>query len=74
MGDPDGVIIVSGTNNLPSATPDEVASKMISLAFEVKKENVDVVISSLIRRTDSDDLKSNRMRVNQLVRGKTINS
>ena len=66
--DPDGVIIVCGTNNLRSATPEEVANKMISLAFEVKKEINDVAISSIIRRTDSDDLERKRIHVNQLVR------
>eukprot|EP00112_Aurelia_sp_Birch-Aquarium-sp1_P023218 Seg683.3 transcript_id=Seg683.3/GoldUCD/mRNA.D3Y31 product="hypothetical protein" protein_id=Seg683.3/GoldUCD/D3Y31 len=66
--DADGVIIVCGTNNLRSATPEEVASKMISLAFEVKKEINDVAISSIIRRTDSDDLERKRMHVNKLVR------
>ena len=66
--DPDGIIIVCGTNNLRSATPEEVANKMISLAFEVKKEINDVAISSIIRRTDSDDLERKRIHVNQLVR------
>ena len=66
--DPDGVIIVCGTNNLRSATPEEVANKIISLAFEVKKEINDVAISSIIRRADSDDLERKRIHVNQLVR------
>eukprot|EP00112_Aurelia_sp_Birch-Aquarium-sp1_P000140 Seg1010.15 transcript_id=Seg1010.15/GoldUCD/mRNA.D3Y31 product="hypothetical protein" protein_id=Seg1010.15/GoldUCD/D3Y31 len=66
--DPDGVIIVCGTSNLRSVTPEEVASKMISLAFEVKKEINDVAISSIIRRTDSDDLERKRMHVNKMVR------
>ena len=66
--DPDGVIIVCGTNNLRSATPEEVANKMIGLAFEVKKEINDVAISSIIRRTDSDDLERKRKHVNHLVR------
>ena len=41
---------------------------MISLALKVKKQINDVAISSIIRRTDSDDLERKRIHVNQLVR------
>ena len=52
------------TNEIRLAIPEELANKMIGLAFEVGKEINDVEISSTIRRTDSEDHEMKIMHVN----------
>ena len=65
---PDGIIILCGTNNLRSESPEETANKLIELAIETKKQVRDVAVSSIIRRTDSHELEMKRRKVNDLVK------
>ena len=51
--DPNLVIIHVGTNDLRSAKdPNQIANGIINLATEVKRENNEVILSSIITRTD----------------------
>ena len=65
---PDGIIILCGTNNLRSESPEETANKLIDLATETKKKLRDVAVSSIIKRTDSHELEMKRRKVNDLVK------
>ena len=64
----DGIIILCGTNNLRSESPEETAKKLIDLATETKKKLRDVTVSSIIKRTDSHELEMKRRKVNDLVK------
>ena len=51
--DPNLVIIHVGTNDLRSAKdPNQIANGIINLATEVNRENNEVILSSIITRTD----------------------
>ena len=51
--DPNLVLIHVGTNDLRSAKdPNQIANGIINLATGVKRENNDVILSSIITRTD----------------------
>ena len=63
----DGIIILCGTNNLRSESPEETANKLIDLATETKKKLRDVAVSSIIKRIDSHEIEMKRTKVNDLV-------
>ncbi len=67
MSNPDGVIIHCGTNNLRNESPESVANKIVDLAMEAKKRTQHVAVSSLIMRTDSQELDEKRTKVNILL-------
>ena len=64
---PDGIIILCGTNNLRKEAPHETANKIIKLAVETKRRVKNVAVSAIIRRADSEELEWKRKQVNQLV-------
>ena len=64
---PDGIIIMCGTNNLRRETPQETANKIIKLAVETKRRVKNVAVSAIIKRADSEQLEWKRKQVNQLV-------
>ena len=69
--DPDLILIHAGTNSLNSAqTPLEIANEIIDLASSFKREDNDVVISSIIRRGDALNNKANE--VNKIVAEKCL--
>eukprot|EP00794_Sanderia_malayensis_P011690 gene11690-12903_t len=62
MSNPEGVIIHCGTNNLRNESPESVANKIVELAMEAKKRTQHVAVSSLVMRTDSNELDLKRAR------------
>ena len=64
---PDGIIILCGTNNLRREAPHETANKIIKLAVDTKKRVKNVAVSAIIRRADSEELEWKRKQVNHLV-------
>ena len=64
---PDGLIILCGTNNLRREQPDVTANKIINLAVTVKRRVKYVAVSSIILRRDSEELDGKREEVNILV-------
>eukprot|EP00794_Sanderia_malayensis_P003941 gene3941-4486_t len=62
MSNPEGVIIHCGTNNLRNESPESVANKIVELAIEAKKRTQHVAVSSLVMRTDSNELDLKRAR------------
>ena len=64
---PDGLIILCGTNNLRRERPDETANKIINLAVIAKRRVKYVAVSSIILRRDSQELDGKREEVNILL-------
>ena len=64
---PDGIIILCGTNNLRKEAPHETANKIIKLAVETKRRVKNAAVSAIIRRADSEELEWKRKQVNKLV-------
>ena len=64
---PDGVIILCGTNNLKKEPPDLTANKLIDLAISTKRKVRQVAVSSILHRGDSEELEMKRRQVNRLV-------
>ena len=64
---PDGLIILCGTNNLRRERPDVTANKIINLAVTAKRRVKYVAVSSIILRKDSEELDGKREEVNILV-------
>ena len=60
---PDHVILHVGTNDLSSSKPEEVVSKIISLTNKLKEHGINVIVSSLIIR--SDPLNDRVIKVNE---------
>ena len=62
---PDHFILHVGTNDLVSnIPPNEIASKVVDLAKQLKSENSDVSVSEIILRTDKPDLSKKGKEVN----------
>ena len=64
---PDGLILLCGTNNLRREQPDETANKIINLAVTAKRRVKNVAVSSIILRRDSPELDGKREEVNNLL-------
>ena len=64
---PDGIIILYGTNNLKSDSPETIANKLVDLAKGAKTKVRNVAVSSIITRSDSVDLERKRIETNRLV-------
>ena len=64
---PDGIIIMRGTNNLRRETQHETANKISKLAVETKRRVKNVAVSAIIRMADSEELEWKWKQVNQLV-------
>ena len=64
---PDGIIILCGTNNLKSDSPETIANKLVDLAKGAKTKVRNVAVSSIITRSDSVDLERKRIETNRLV-------
>ena len=64
---PDGLIILCGTNNLRRGRPDETANEVINLAVTAKRRVKYVAVSSIILRRDSQELDGKREEVNILL-------
>lgn len=63
---PDLIIIHCGTNDLRLRSAEEIATDVIGLAVDVKNEENEVALSSLIVRNDK--YESKRMEVNELIK------
>ena len=64
---PDGIILHCGTNNLRNEEPVDIANKIIDLAMTSKRRVRDVAISSLVIRSDSEELDAKRQKVNAIL-------
>ena len=64
---PDGLIILCGTNNLRREQPDETANKIINLVVTAKRRMKNVAVSSIILRRDSPELDGKKEEVNNLL-------
>lgn len=64
---PDGLIILCGTNNLRREQPDETANEIINLAVTAKRRVKNEAVSSIILRRGSPQLDGKREEVNNLL-------
>ena len=64
---PDGIVIICGTNNLRSVVPHETTNKIIQLAVETKRRVNNAAVSAIIRRADSEELGWKRKQANEWV-------
>ena len=64
------IIIHAGTNNLKKDNPKEVMKKFEKLITGVKSDhpNVDITLSSIIKRSDNKDLNQKIHKVNELLK------
>ena len=65
---PDLVVLHAGTNDLRDETADHIASSIMKLALEIKGDQNDVMVSSIIDRTDSEELYQKSVRVNEVLK------
>ena len=61
---PDEIILHCGTNDLRNEEPQEFAEKIADIAQGIQARGQKVIVSGLIRRTDSPELESKRRAVN----------
>ena len=65
---PDLIVLHAGTNNLRNEDPARViAEKLMELALNMKGNENDVMVSSLIARADDEDLQQKLMQVNEVL-------
>ena len=65
---PDLIVLHAGTNNLRNEDPARViAEKLMELALDMKGNENDVMVSSLITRSDDEDLQQKLMQVNEIL-------
>ena len=65
---PDLVVLHAGTNNLRSEVPAKrIAENIMKLALEMKNDANDVMISSLICRSDDESLHQKSLEVNKVL-------
>ena len=65
---PDLIVLHAGTNNLRNEEPARViADKVMKLALDMKGNENDVMVSSLIARADDEDLQQKLMQVNEVL-------
>ena len=65
---PDLIVLHAGTNNLRNEDPARViAEKLMELALNMKGNENDVMVSSLIARSDDEDLQQKLMQVNEIL-------
>ena len=65
---PDLIVLHAGTNNLRNEEPANViAEKLMKLALNMKENENDVMVSSLIARSDDNDLQLKLMQVNEVL-------
>ena len=64
---PDGIILHCETNSLRSEEPVDIANKIIDLAMTAKRKVGDVALSSLVIRSDSEELEAKRQEVNTIL-------
>ena len=65
---PDLILLHAGTNNLRSEEPAKcIAENLMKLALNMKGDENDVMISSLIARSDDEDLQQKLLEVNKVL-------
>ena len=65
---PDLVVLHAGTNNLRSEVPAKrIAENIMKLALEIKSDTNDVMVSSLICRSDDEILNQKLLEVNKVL-------
>ena len=65
---PDLIVLHAGTNNLRNEDPARViAEKLMELVLNMKGQENDVMVSSLIARSDDEDLQQKLMQVNEIL-------
>ena len=73
---PDKLIIQAGTNDIRKSDPKTVADKLTDLAKQFKKDsgNTEVVMSSLVVRTDGPELAKNVKQTNIVLKSNCISN
>ena len=65
---PEAVIVHCGTNNMRSEEPHVVVRKIIDVAVQAKSHVPELMVSTLMKRADSQELDAKKTQVNSLLK------